>query len=127
MAFTYDLPIASDLHRVRLLLPDTRTPGHVLEDEEIDALLEMEGEEPKLAAARGLELIASDRAMVQGYTKILDITVDGVKVAAELRARAAQLRAEVEAGNTELAFDFADMPHGIFAEREYAWNEALSG
>lgn len=127
MTHTYALPIASDTHRVRLLLPDTRTPGHVLEDEEIEALLEMEGDDPKLATARGLELIASDRAMVQGYTRILDIQVDGTKVAAELRARAKALREEVAAGNTELAFDLAEFPHGIFAEREYAWNEALRG
>jgi hypothetical protein len=62
---------STDVGRVRLLIPDTDVDNLLLIDPQIDALLSMEGSV---------------------------LSTDGTKVAAELRARAAALRQQVDDG-----------------------------
>jgi len=41
MSFTYEFPIATDVHKIRLRIGDTDSSDYLLEDEEIESFLEM--------------------------------------------------------------------------------------
>lgn len=102
----------TDLGKVRLLIPDTDETNFVLGDDQITALLDMEVY-VKRAAAAALDLIASNEVMVSKVIRTQDLQTDGSKVSAELRARAAELRRQVDedddatSGNIDVA-DFID-------------------
>jgi hypothetical protein len=133
MPFTYD--ITTNRGKVRALIPDrliVDTNGdqaYFFDDAEIDYLLTAEGNVVKKAAALGLEIMASDEAYVQKALKLLDLTTNGPAVAAELRARAALLRAQAEkeeADSTTVAeFDWAEWVVNDFSGRERLDAEAL--
>jgi hypothetical protein len=121
MSFTYDATTSAG--RVRLLIPDTDAVNHVFSDEEIAAFLIMEGSGVKRAAALALETMASNEAFVQKAIKILDLSTDGPKVSAELRARAKDLRSQAaaeEAATDGGGFDIAEMDLGNASLRDYA-------
>jgi hypothetical protein len=88
---------ATDLGRVRLLVPDLDEAALLFTDAQLAALLDMEGS-VKLAAAQALDVVASSEAMVSKVIKTQDLSTDGAKVSAELRARAAALREAVLTG-----------------------------
>lgn len=102
----------TDLGKVRLLIPDTDETNLVLSDEQITALLGLETY-VKRAAAAAIDLIASNEVMVSKVIKTQDLATDGAKVAAELRARATELRRQVDedddvtSGNVDI-IDFRD-------------------
>jgi hypothetical protein len=102
----------SDLGKVRLLIPDTDEANPVLSDDQVTALLAMEIY-VKRAAAAALDLIASNEVMVSKVIKTQDLQTDGAKVSAELRARATELRRQVNedddatSGNIDIV-DFTD-------------------
>ena len=123
MAFTYDL--TNNVGKVRMLVPDRVTPGHIFEDDEITAMLTIEGNVVKLSAALALETIASDTAMVLKVIRLLDLTTDGAKTSDALLKRAALLREQAEAEDVEGAFDWAEMIVNDFSYREFAFNDAL--
>lgn len=93
-----------------------------LSDAQIQAFLDLNGNDVRLAAADALDTIASNEALVQKRIKLLDLSTDGPAVAKELREHAARLRAAVD---SEVAVDFAEMAHDEFAEREIIWKDAL--
>ncbi|MER5420335.1 hypothetical protein [Streptosporangium roseum] len=99
----------TNLGRVRLLAADTDEANLLLNDPQIEAFLAMEGS-VKLAAAQALDTIASSEALVSKVIKTQDISTDGVKVAAELRARATELRRQVNEGDGDdsVGFDVVD-------------------
>jgi hypothetical protein len=99
----------TDVGRVRLLIPDVDAENQILIDPQIDALLDMEGS-VKLAVAAALELIASNEALVGKVITTQDLSTDGTKVAAELRARAAGMRQQVDegVGDDSVGFDIVD-------------------
>lgn len=105
MAINY----ASDVGRVRLLISDTDEGNQLLLDVEVQALLAMEGS-VKLAAAQALDVIASSEALVSKVIRTQDLSTDGPKVAAELRARASGLRRQVDEGvaDDSVGFDVID-------------------
>lgn len=100
---------ATDVGKVRLLIPDVDAEAQILIDPQIDALLSMEGS-VKLAVAAALELIASNEALVGKVITTQDLSTDGTKVAAELRARAAGMRQQVDegVGDDSVGFDVVD-------------------
>lgn len=118
--------VSTDAGLVRLLINDTDMTALLFSDPQIGAFLAMEGT-VKRAAAQALDTIASNEAMVFKAIRIMDLSVDGPKVAAELRARAKELRsqdaAEITAGEEE--FDVIEMAHGTFGGRELWWNGVL--
>lgn len=104
---------ATDVGKVRLLIPDTDEESTLLIDPQIDALLSMEGS-VKLAAAAALEIVASSEALIGKVITTQDLSTDGTKVAAELRARAASLRKQVDdgVGDDTVGLDIVDFdPH----------------
>ena len=122
MGFTYVL--TEPTGQVRLLIPDTVTPG-IFSDEEIAALLLLEGSRVKRAAALALETIASSEAYTQKVIKLLDLSTDGAKVSDALLARALALRAQDAADlvNEDAAdgagFEVAEWDLGPASQRDY--------
>lgn len=125
MAFTYD--VATEVGKIRLLIPDTDAAAHVFEDIEVATFYALEGS-LKGAAALALETIASNEAMTLKVMKLLDLQTDGAKVADSLLKRAAELRKQAdreEAAEGGGAFDIAEMVVDDFTFRQRVWNEAL--
>lgn len=96
--------------QVRLLAADVDEANLLLLDPQIEAFLAMEGGSVKLAAAQALDTIASSEALVSKVIRTQDLSTDGVKVAAELRARASELRRQVNDGDGDdaVGFDIVD-------------------
>lgn len=124
MSFTYLL--STDVGKIRLLIPDTNPAAHVFEDEELEGCLALEGGRVKRAAALALETMASNEAYTQKAIKLLDLSTDGPKVAAELRARAKTLREQdaadglaEDASAGHAGFEIAEWPLGPASARDY--------
>jgi hypothetical protein len=81
---------------VRLLISDVDVTAPVFSDAEINAFYLMSASNVRLAAARAMDTIAANEVMVSKVIRTLDLQTDGAKVAAELRAAAAQLRADAD-------------------------------
>lgn len=88
----YELDAAG---QVRLTISDSGD-SPVFEDHEIGAFLAMAKGNVDRAAARALDVIASDEALTSKYIRTQDLSTDGPKVAAALREHAKQLRAEAD-------------------------------
>ncbi len=124
MVATYSPDNPSVRDYVRLLIGDTDTNNATFSDAELDMFLNSAIDyDARLGAAAALESLASKYAMAVGVVKILDVTADGSKVAAELRARAAELRRQYE--EDPEAFDVIEWPTGDFAQRERLEDEFL--
>jgi len=102
-------------------LVDIRYQHTYLSDADITAMLTLEGNVDKLAAAQALGIIASSEVLIQKVITILDLKTEGDRVAKELRARAEQLKAEVM---DDGAFGWAEVPMDLFAEREELLRDA---
>ncbi len=92
MTTTYDL--TTDIGRVRLNIPDTDIANAEFTDEELQAFLDQEQSNIFFAAADAVDVLATNNAHILKVTTSLGFTVDGASVSAELRARAASLRAQ---------------------------------
>ena len=126
MAFTFN--VATDAGKVRLLIPDRESTDPFFQDDEIDALLELEESVVRRAAALALETMASDAALCLKAVRLLDIQTDGKSVAEALLARAKVLRAQADTDEMDDdggLFDIAEMVPNTFAWRERVWNEEL--
>lgn len=123
MAFTYDT--ATNTGKVRLLIFDTNAAAYVFEDAEIVVLLGLEGGRVKRGAALALETMASNEVYTQKAIRLLDLSTDGPKVAAELRARADALRTQDQADALDegaaagdAGFEIAEWPLGPASTRD---------
>lgn len=120
MSFTYDLN--TDIGKVRWRIGDKYVDNVIFDDEEIEVALLFEENNVKRAAAQCLETIAADQVLVLKVIKTLQLTTDGAKVAAELRANAKLLRdqAEIDAALPEddATFDIAEQVVDVFSLRE---------
>lgn len=85
---------ASLVSQTRLLINDVSETNPVFNDTEILAFLALNADAVRLAAAQALDTIAGNEVLCSKVIKDHDVTVDGAKVAAELRAQAANLRAQ---------------------------------
>lgn len=110
---TAPVDLNSNVGRVRVLLGDT-DPVNVVNyvgeylffsDEELTAILDMYDNSPRLAAARCLETIAGSQALLLKSWSSDDLTVNGDRIAKELREMAKQLRAEATAAESSEAFE----------------------
>jgi hypothetical protein len=126
VTFTYDL--ATDVGRVRLMVPDRDEDDPIFDDEEIGGFVAIEGD-TKLAAALALETIASDTAMALQWIKAGSVQLDGQKASDAILARAGMLRQQVEfgTGGDGAYFDIAEMVTNDFSYRERMLDEALRG
>jgi hypothetical protein len=88
-------PFNADIRRVRLLIADTDPANRLFRADQVTDFLDMEGGSVKLAAAQALDSIAVSEVLISKVIKTQDLSTDGAKVAAELRARAKELRRQV--------------------------------
>ncbi|KAA3645331.1 MAG: hypothetical protein DWQ07_12750 [Chloroflexi bacterium] len=128
MAFTYDPTTPRGL--VRLLIHDTddvTAANQIFQDNEIDAFLNLEGDNVKRAAAQALMSIAAKEALILKVMKLLDITTDGAKLANSLREQAKQWREEADVDEAAAGddFDWAEPVYDVFSARQKLINEAL--
>lgn len=97
MSATYDLETTIGV--VRLLIPDTSTSKPIFTDAELQLLLKENDERPKLAAARAIEIIATDPKRLVAYSRG---NVSATRVDSKLLLeRASALRAEEVGGIVE--------------------------
>jgi len=81
----------TDIGLVRLLITDVDEDNLLFSDAQIQAFITLEPT-IKRAAATALEAIATSEALIGKVIRTQDLATDGTKVAAELRARAKDLR-----------------------------------
>lgn len=101
--------VTTPVGQVRLLINDTAAL-EVFNDDEITAFLLLEGNNVKLAAAQALDTIADDEALTSKVIRSQDLATNGAAVAAQLRARAQQLRTDARGSSGALA------PRGSFPD-----------
>lgn len=90
------IDFTTDPGRVRLLINDVDENNLVFSDSEVAAFLTLEGDSVKRAAAQALDTIADNEVLVAKVLRTQDLATDGAKAAAELRKRAAALRAQAD-------------------------------
>ena len=97
--------------QVRLLCTDLDEVSPLFTDAQVTAFLTMESSNVRLAAAQALDTIATSEALISKKIRTLDLQTDGPAVAAELRARAKELRdqaGDVLPDGSVFAFDIVD-------------------
>lgn len=87
---------ATEIGQVRLLIADTDEAAILLTDAQLTGFMTLEAG-VKRAAAAALEAIAVSELLVSKVIRTQDLSTDGAKVSAELRARAKDLRAQADA------------------------------
>lgn len=115
--------------------PDPDAPNGVvtfrhslLSDASLAALLTLEGDNDKLAAAAALDIMASSEALILKKIELLDLKTDGPAVAKALREHAKTLRdqvADVLAIADANAWDWAEIVVDEFSARERRNAEAI--
>ena len=125
MSFTTD--VTTDIGKVRLLIPDRYSTAPIFQDDEVSALLTLENNNLKRSAALGIEIIATDQAMIQKVIKTLDLSTDGAKLSDALLKRAGLLRESASFNEAELGllFDTAEWVVDDFTERERYIKEVM--
>ena len=94
-----EINYATPQGQVRLLIADVSADvaTQILTDAQIDALLTLEGDNVKRAAAAALDAIATSEVLVSKVIRTQDLTTDGAKVADALRRQAQALRDQASA------------------------------
>lgn len=100
MAIDYSTPLG----QVRLLTADIDEASFLVSDSAIQGYLNM-NRGPFRAAASVLDAMATSEVLLAKVIKTQDVATDGAKVAAELRAQAAALRARADEEDAHLAGD----------------------
>ncbi|MGV0109830.1 hypothetical protein [Arthrobacter sp. CP30] len=122
MAINYGEPVG----RVRLLIADLDEDAFIFQDEHLNAYLSLNDENQQRAAADALDAMATTESLLSKAIRTQDLATDGPKVAADLRKRAAQLRAKADADDAAAADQpfFEIVPFGSSFKpegAEYRW------
>ena len=106
MAIDFDQPIG----RVRLLTADFDESALILTDEMITAYLDMNDGNQYRAAADALDAMATSEVLLSKVVRTQDLATDGPKVAADLRGKAAALRAKADREDEDAGSFFEFVP-----------------
>lgn len=82
---------------VRLLLNDITETALVFSDDELEALVTLEGGSVKLAAAQAIDTNATNLVLASRVLRTQDVQTDGAKVADAMRKHADRLREQAAA------------------------------
>jgi hypothetical protein len=127
---TYPPDYLTSVGQVRLLIPDTAvdaTLDYLFSDTQISALLTL-FPSVKRAAAQAKDIIAADTVMLLKVVRTDDLSVDGAKVAAELRAQAKQLRDSADKDDEEGVLDYFAIvfpDRSVYPEAVPVWGRHL--
>lgn len=127
-AFTTD--VSTNTGKVRMMIPDRDQVNAFFADDEIDALLDMNDDNVRRAAADALDIMASNEAYVQKQISLLELSTNGPAVAQSLQDRADKLRELAtleEEGEEGGSFDYAEMAETEFQRRERVVKQAMRG
>lgn len=101
--------------QVRLLVPDVEqlanladpsaAAAYLFNDSQIQAFLTLYSNNVKRAAAQAKLVLATSEALINKVIRTADYTTDGAKLGAELRAQAAELRAEADRDEAEDSYE----------------------
>ena len=101
--------------QVRLLIPDTEQldnladpsadASYLFNDSQIQALVSLYASNVKRAAAQAKLILASSEALISKVIKTDDLSTDGAKLGAELRAQAQMLMSEADRDDAEDSYD----------------------
>lgn len=101
--------------QVRLLIPDveqldnladpTAAAAYLFNDSQIQAFLALYSNNVKRAAAQAKLVLATSEALINKVIRTADYTTDGAKLGAELRAQAAELKAEADKDEAEDSYE----------------------
>lgn len=101
--------------QVRLLVPDveqltdltnpTADAAYLFSDSQVQALISLYSNNIKRAAAQAKLILASSEALISKVIKTDDLTTDGAKLGAELRAQSKMLMDEADKDAAEDAYD----------------------
>lgn len=101
--------------QVRLLIPDVEQlantanmaadAAYLFNDSQIQAFLTLYSSNVKRAAAQAKLVLATSEALINKVIRTADYTTDGAKLGAELRAQAADLRAEADKDDSEDSYE----------------------
>lgn len=101
--------------QIRLLIPDvdqlgdpadsTVAPAYIFNDSQVQAFATLYSNNVKRAAAQAKLVLATSEALISKVIKTDDLQTDGAKLGAELRAQAAELRAQADQDDFADAFD----------------------
>ena len=110
------------LGKVRALIRDKDQNDFLFSDQELNAFLTLENQNIWLAAATALDAAAVDHVLALKVAKVLDITVDGAKVADALSKQANKWREMAgkrdSTGAQVAGFAYSENAHTVFGERE---------
>ena len=98
----------STIGNIRLYCSDTNISTPIFIDEELTAFLSLEGD-TRLAAAAALERMASSQALLAKVRAVGDISLNGIDLAKQLMANAANLRNIVLTQGGSSAFDIGEV------------------
>lgn len=96
----------------RILAADFDLPlNATFQDETYTALLNLNNQSVRLAAAQAIDVMALNEAIVQKVIKILDLRTDGAHTAAAMVIQANELRRQEYEGSGDFTgmFDYAEM------------------
>lgn len=102
------LDYSTPVGQVRLLIADLEEGNPLISDEQIAAYISMNAGSVLRAGAACLDAMATSEVLRSKVIKTQDVSADGAKVAAELRAQAVVLRARADAEEAALAVDEDD-------------------
>ncbi len=101
--------------QIRLLIPDVdqlpnlQSPSdpaeYIFDDHQIQAFATLYSNNVKRAAAQAKLVLATSEALISKVIKTDDLQTDGAKLGAELRAQAAELRAQADQDDQYDAYD----------------------
>jgi hypothetical protein len=101
--------------QVRLLIPDVEqlanladpaaAVAYIFNDSQIQAFLTLYSNNVKRAAAQAKLVLATSEALINKVIRTADYTTDGAKLGAELRAQAADLKAEADKDEAEDSYE----------------------
>ena len=113
--------VGNPLGKVRLLIADMTEGNFIFPDDNIQAFLDIQGQDIFAAAANALEVMAANEVMVLKRIRLLDLQTDGPEVSRELRQLAKTYREQSEY-DEDAGFEIANLGADEFTQRTLAWN-----
>lgn len=111
---------STSIGQVRLLIPDTEVldnpidplepSEYLFNDSQIQAFLALYSNNVKRAAAAAKLALATSEALISKVIKTDDLSTDGAKLGAELRAQAEMLKKEADEDDSADAFSIVEYP-----------------
>jgi len=117
--------------QVRLLIPDTevlddltdasKPAEYIFSDNQIQAFLSLYASNIKRAAAAAKLALATSETLISKVIKTDDLSTDGAKLGAELRAQADMLKKEADEDDTSDSFTIVEYPRYSSYSYDYDW------